>query len=140
MSGVTNMRGGLDSINRLKRAIADLPLRVRAAVAEDAVGVLNLEIKAAFDAGQTVYDTPRPRSVAKAHPGAALSLEKTGKTRGELAFVRVGTILRAQLGSKYGRYLIRYGVLPQRLPARWSQKLTDLVDEYRADFERENAS
>lgn len=134
MSGVPNARTGIDSMNRLKAAIKDLPIRIRSAVAQDAAGVLNNEMRSAFNSGRTVYDTPRPLSVN----GAPLTLVKTGATRSALFFVVIGTILRAQLGTKYGKYLVgKYGVMPQSLPAAWRAKLTQIVDEYRADFERE---
>ena len=32
---------------------------------------------------------------------------------------------------------IEYKVLPMSLPAEWRGKLEQIVDEYRADFERE---
>lgn len=136
MSGVANMRQGIDSMNRLKRSIADLPLRIRTAVAKDAAEVLNMELRSDFDSGKTVYDTPRPLSVT----GKPLTLVKTGKTRAALQFVVIGTILRAQLGAKYARYLVgKYKILPQSLPAAWRAKLQKIVDEFREDYARELA-
>jgi len=134
VSGVKNLRAGIDSINRLKAAIKDAPIRVRAAVAQDAAEVLTREIRGAFSSGRTVYDTPRPLSV----DGGRLSLVRSGRVRGDLQFVRVGTILRAQIGAAYARFLVgKYAILPQRLPEAWARALTKIVDEYRADFERE---
>lgn len=135
MSGVANMAQGITSMNRLKRAIKDLPLRIRSAVAKDAAEVMNMELRSDFASGRTVYDTPRPLSVQ----GKPLTLVKTGKTREALSFVVIGTILRAQLGMKYARYLVgKYAILPMSLPAAWRAKLQQIVREYREDFAREN--
>ena len=136
MSGVANMQRGIDSMNRLKSAIRDLPLRIRTAVAKDAAGILNVELHKDFAAGETVYDTPRPLSVK----GKPLTLVKTDRVRSALNFVVIGTILRAQLGTKYARYLIgKYKILPMSLPASWRTKLEQLVRDYREIFEREFA-
>ena len=136
MSGVASMRQGIDSMNRLKGAIRDLPIRIRSAVAKDAAEVLNMELRADFAEGRTVYDTPRPLSV----DGKPLTLVKTGRTRDALSFVVIGTILRAQLGAKYARYLIgKYKILPMSLPAAWRGKLERIVREFREDWERELA-
>ena len=136
MSGVANLRGGISSMNRLRSAIADMPVRVRSAVAKDAAELLSAEVRKDFAAGVTVYDTPRPLGVA----GNALSLTQSGRTRSELAFVAIGTIVRAQLGSKYARFLIgKYKVLPMSLPTAWAEKLGKLVAEFAADFAKEAA-
>ena len=134
MNGATNIRQGLASLARVRSAIKDLPIRVRAEVAKKAADVLNVELKSDFASGTTVYDTPRPLGVT----GKPLSLVKTGATRSALEFVVVGTILRARLGAKYARYLVgKYQILPQSLPAAWRGKLEQIVHEYRAKFARE---
>lgn len=134
MSGVAGLSKGIRSIAALKSALRDLPIRIRSSVAKDAAEVLNVEMRADYASARTVYDTPRPLSV----DGKRLSLVKTGRTFGQLFFVVTGTILRAQLGTKYARFLIgKYSIMPQRLPAAWSAKLEKIVREYREDFERE---
>lgn len=136
MSGVPNLAKGITSLNRLRSSIKALPLRIRTAVAKDAAEILTREIRDEYDSGRTVYDTPRPLGVA----GQPLSLVKTGKVRGSLAFVTVGTIVRAQLSTRYARYLVgKYKILPQRLPVKYAQALEQLVREYVEDFEREAA-
>lgn len=136
MSGVKNITRGIDSINRLKAAIKDTPLRIRRAVALDAAEILSARMRDSFAAGQTVYDTPRPLSV----DGKPLSLVKTGRTKEALNFVAIGTILRAQLPTKYAKFLVgKYKIMPQRLPAAWAQELATLVREYREVFEQEMA-
>jgi len=138
VSGVANMAAGISSINRLRSTIKALPLRIRSAVAKDAEAVLTRRAQESFDGGETVYGTPRPTSKSKAHPGTALTLKKSGKTRGALSFVAVGTIVRAALGTRYAKFLVgKYQVLPMSLPASWRAKLETLVREYREDFERE---
>jgi len=134
VSGVANMAAGISSIARLRTAIKDLPIRIRSAVAKDAEAVLTSAVRESFDEGETVYGTARPASKT----GQPLTLRKTGATRSDLGFVAVGTIVRAVLGRKYQRYLVgKYQILPQRLPAAWSKKLGQIVQEYVEDFQRE---
>lgn len=136
MSGVANMAAGISSMNRLRASIASLPVRIRSAVAKDAAEVLTAEVRESFSAGSTVYDTPRPLSV----DGAPLTLVKSGRTKADLVFVAIGTIVRAQLGTKYAKFLVgKYKVLPSSLPAAWRAKLEQLVGEYVADFAKETA-
>lgn len=140
MSGVANIARGITTINRLRASIRDLPLRLRSAVAKDAEGILNRDVHSAFDGGQTVYGTARPTSKDPKRAGAPLSLVKTGRTRGALNFVAIGTILRAQLGTKYARFLVgKYQILPQRLPAAWRLELEQLVREYAEIYRAELA-
>lgn len=63
MSGVKALAKGITSINKLKAAIKDTPLRIRRAVALEAEGVLTRLIREAFERGQTVYGAARPLSV-----------------------------------------------------------------------------
>lgn len=138
MSGVRNMPAGISSINRLRGAIVALPLRIRTAVAKDAVGFLNNELTGDFDAGRTVYGDPRPLAIGKKTVGQRLTLKKSGATRAELGFTAIGTIVRAVLGRKYQKFLVgKYKVLPASLPAKWREGLEKIVREYREDWERE---
>lgn len=135
MSGVSGLQQGITSINRLKRAIRELPKHMQESVAEDAAGYLDIKIREDFAKARTVYDTPRPLSV----DGKPLSLVRTGMIKQTLAFTAIGTIVRAELSTKYARYLIgKYKILPQRLPVAWRQYLETLVQEYR-DIELERA-
>lgn len=141
MSGVRNMAAGLSSLSKLRSAIADLPTTLRADVARAAVDVLNEAVLDSFDGGRTVYDTPRPLSVDADSVGKALTLTQSGRTRGELRFVAVGTIVRAQLGSRYAKYLVgKYKILPQMLPVQWAEKLTKIVADQVDAFEARAAS
>jgi hypothetical protein len=112
-------------VGDLKRALRRLPIAVAQGVATRAAPDLTDRTRTAFSSGQTVYGAPRPRGVS----GAALSLEATGTVKGELRFVRIGTIVRARLGPRYARYLIgRYDVLPNGpIPAAWRTALSALA-------------
>lgn len=136
MSGVANMVRGISSIARLKTAIKELPLKIRAAVARDAKDILNARMRENFAAGQTVYDVARPLSVS----GKALSIVKSGKTLSQLYFVAIGTILRVQLPTKYAKYLVgKYQIMPMSLPVAWRGELEKLVRDYRRTFAAEMA-
>lgn len=168
MSGVAGLARGITSINRLRASIKALPLRIRTAVAKDAAEILTDELRADFKAGRTVYDTPRPLSVDgqplslvsgrgarhryrhqhASTVGEVKALEAKreqldayrgrGHVKDSLAFVQIGTIIRAQLGQPYAKYLVgKYKILPQRLPVSWQAKLETIVREYAEDFERE---
>lgn len=137
MSGVANMAKGIASIAKLKSAMRELPIRVRADVAREAAPVLNRLLHSDFDAGRTVYGDARPLGV----DGKPLDLTKSGKTRATLNFVSVGTILRVQLGTKYARYLVgKYKVLPTTLPAAYRGELEALVRSHVEAFQREAMS
>jgi hypothetical protein len=137
VSGVRNMSKGISSLARLRSTIKELPLRIRADVARDAQAVLTKALDESFDSGKTVYGQARPLGVK----GNALSLVATHKTRSALAFVAVGTIVRAQLNTKYARYLIgKYGILPQSLPASWRAELESIVRKHRDRFQAEASS
>lgn len=133
MSGV---RGNLSSLRKLRQAIADLPPRMRRAVATEAAEALDVEIKNDFAAGRTVYDTPRPLGVN----GNPLSLVKTGRAKRGLGVTAFETIVRAELPTRYAKYLVgKYRVMPQTLPVTWQLLLQRIVGEYRDDWAREQA-
>lgn len=134
MSGVSNLSGGITTIARLRKAISDLPVRIRQAVATEAAEALNAEVREDYARGLTVYDEPRPAGVK----GQKLSLVKSGTTKRETGFAAKGTIVRAELATRYAKYLIgKYRILPQKLPPAWQKKLEQIVREYREDWERE---
>jgi hypothetical protein len=158
MSGIRNLREGIDSINRLKRAIRELPLRMQAAAAADTAGFVDVELRADFAAGQTVYDTPRstgakgnklslvdprptptgrkwrnprqgPKSMGKKVKGTYP--HRGGHVRDSLGFTSDGRVIRAVLGQQYARYLVgKYWILPMSLPYAWRDRIKQIVDEY----------
>lgn len=130
MSGVRSMRTGIDSINRLKSSIKSMPLKLRTGVAKDAAGYLDIEVRAEFNAGKTVFDEPRPLGV----DGEKLSLVFSGKTKSALGFDVTGTLIRAVLGQRYAKFLVgRYRILPQKLPPAWAAHITRIVEEWQAE-------
>ena len=156
MSGVKNIRSGIDSMSRLKSAIRDLPVRIRSSVAKDTSGYLDIEVRAVFAAGQTVFDTPRPLGTSgntltlvdpRPSPKTSRQWKKrkgtwphTGQhVRDSLGFTSNGTVVRAVLGQKYAKYLVgKYRILPMLLPSAWQAQIERIVDEYRDDWNREN--
>jgi len=120
-SGLRLVRGA--HLGHVKSALRRLPIKVAERVATEAAPALTSAAGASYDAGQTVYGTPRPLSV----DGASLSLSRSGDTRATVRFVRVGTIVRCVLGTKYARYLIgKYAILPNgkaAIPEAWRQRL-----------------
>ena len=122
------LKGNLSSLRELKANLRALPVSIAHSVAQRAAPVLTALTVQAFDGDQNVYGDARPPSKVD---GRALTLERTGATRRTLRFVANGTIMRCVLGTRYARYLIgKYGILPNgALPARWSQRLGQLVAE-----------
>lgn len=130
MSGVANMPALITTMNKLKAAIKTMPQRMRTAVARDAAGYLDIEVRRQFNAGATVFDTPRPLGV----DGQTLALVKTGSVQKSLGFNAKDARISAVLSQRYARFLVgKYRILPQKLPAAWAEYLTKLVQEYRDD-------
>ncbi len=111
----------------LKAELRRLPTTIAAGVAREGAPAITGLAAGAYDTGRTAYDDPRPLGV----DGQALSLQRTGLTRGTMRFVSVGTILRCVLGPKYARYLIgKYGILPggkSSIPVRWRRSLDEIL-------------
>lgn len=117
---MSGLRGNPQNLRDLARRIRTLPKRVQHAVAERAAPELTGLLTEAFANRRTVYGGARPSSV----DGGPLTLVKTGATKASLAFVAIGRIVRVRLSTRYARYLIRYGILPQRdLPVDWAKQL-----------------
>lgn len=145
MSGFKGISTYVTSMSKLRRAIRELPTQIRSAVARDAVGWLTNETASAFNSGLTVYDYARPGSVDRRHPGAPLSLVGPAKSGRhvfqDLAWVRIGTILRAQLGQRHARFLVgKYKILPNNvIPANWQEHLEELLYDYGKAWHDEQA-
>lgn len=118
------LRGDLEKITDLKKRLRALPTSLAHDVAQRGAPKLTQNTRQAFTSGNSVYGEQRPLSV----DGNALTLRDTGTTERMLAFTASGSIIRAVLATKYGRYLVRYGILPNgRMPAGWSADLGALV-------------
>lgn len=119
----------LKKITDLKKVLRQLPVTVAESGAAAIAPELTTETQRAFDAGRTVYDAPRPLTPT----GQTPTLVRSGETRRRLGFVAIGTQMRAQLGTKYARYLIgAYDILPNGpMPEKWRtflrQRLSEIV-------------
>lgn len=124
---MAGLKGNLGSIKGLKSRIRAMPVTVAHAVAQRAAPAMTQLTTQAFASKRNVYGEARPVGVN----GQPLTLEATGATKRTLGFTANGTVLRCQLGTRWAKYLIgKYGVLPNGgLPAAWSQRLGQIVDE-----------
>jgi hypothetical protein len=120
------LRGNVGALKSIGQTIRKLPVSVAHDVAQRAAPALTALTRADFDAGQSVYGDPRPRSKVDGH---VLTLTRTGATKADLRFVANGTIIRCVLGTKWARYLIgKYGILPSgALPAAYKRALDGVV-------------
>jgi hypothetical protein len=120
------------SFHYLNKSLRAAPISVSHAVANRAAPAVTSLAQGAFDGGQTVYGTARPRSES----GGRLTLNKTGATRRALAFVSTGRIMRAILGTKYGKYLVgKYEILPNGpIPLQWRERISEIVHEVKVDL------
>ncbi len=131
------LKGNPRTLAALKRAIKAMPITAAARIAARAAPEMTGLARGAFDSGQTVYDTSRPRGV----DGGALSLEKSGATRRAMQFVATGRDMRLTSLPRYAKYLIgparpgkhyahgaAYGILPNGpLPLAWRERITDIA-------------
>lgn len=108
-----------------------MPVTTAARIAARAAPEMSSLARSAFDAGRTVYGSPRPRSA----DGKALTLEKTGRTRASLQFAATGRDIRLTRLPGYAVYLIngprgqpdRY-ILPNGpLPVEWRDRMTEIA-------------
>lgn len=127
------LKGDLSSLRGLKAQLKAFPVTLRHDVAQKAAPAMTELTQQAYASDTTVYGETRPVSVVD---GRALTLDKTGRTRAGLHFVANGTIIRCALPERYTRYLIgKYKILPNgALPAKWAQKLGDIVAVQKADL------
>lgn len=128
------LKGDTRTLGALKRALRNMPITVSARIAERAAPEISSLAGDAYDAGRTVYGSPRPRSVN----GGELSLDKTGASRRAMRFIPTGRDIRTPRFPSHTRYLIgKYDVLPNGpLPAEWRERFTSIAAEVlRADIE-----
>lgn len=120
------LRGDLSQMRGLKQRLRAMPISVAHDVAQRAAPAMTGLAREAFDAGRSVYGDTRPQSKVD---GRALTLNRTGATKGTLRFTAAGTIVRCVLGTRWAKYLIgKYGILPNgTLPAQWTKTLQDLT-------------
>lgn len=109
-----------------------LPLAVQRKTAEKVAPDVTDKARAAFDSGETVYGTPRPRGVE----GNELTLKRTGKLAATILFKVIGTRVRCVLGVPYAKYNVKYGMLPGSrgfLPVSWRKSIESIVQTVIAD-------
>ncbi len=125
------LRGNVGTLKAIGQSIRKLPVSMAHEVAQRGAPVLTDLTRAAFASGQSVYGDPRPASKVT---GRALTLDRTGRTKGSLRFVSNGSIIRCVLGENYQRFLIgKYGVLPNgALPTKFVRVLGDIVASVKA--------
>jgi hypothetical protein len=120
--------GGL-SLRDFKTRIRRMPITVARQVAAQAAPMLTQFAQAALASGRNVYGDPRPKGA----DGRDLTLVETGATKRQLRFVTDGgTVVRAQLGPRYARYLVgKYKILPvgdrTAMPVNWIKALNELA-------------
>jgi len=127
------------SLRELKGVIAVMPITVAQEVATEGAKEMNVLLRAAFMARETVYGDSRAST--KHAAGKDLSLLDTTATFRTLRFVQEGTVLRCALGTKYAKYLIgKYKILPigdrTEIPVKWTRVLDEIA---RIAFERYHA-
>lgn len=119
------LKGNIESLRALRRAVERLQIiaaqRIAAASAPEISGLAG----DAYDSGQTVYGSPRPRGA----DGAKLSLVKSGASRRAMRFIATGRDIRTAILPRWTRYLIgKYDVLPNGpLPQLWRERLTSIA-------------
>lgn len=124
---------GNQALRSFKDRLRALPITVADAVAQRAAPDMTRLTQESFAGGRSVYGEARPLGV----DGNALDLERTGAIKRDLKFTREGTIIRAVLGPKYAKFLIRYGILPNgRIPEAWRRQLNVRVDEVAREAKR----
>jgi len=115
----------VNSLNRIAKRLRAVPLNLGRAVAKIAAPAITDDAQASFAAGETVYGDARPDG--KSGP---LTLEKSGRLRGGIKFVSIGSIMRAALTVPYARFMIKYGILPRggaEMPTAWREHIADLT-------------
>lgn len=124
-----SLQGDLRSLRSLRRTLAKLPITVSARIAQRAAPQVSDLARQAFDSGQTVYGTPRPKGV----DGQTLDLVRSGRARRAAQFVAEGTQMRTHVLPNYFKYLINgpkgrpdLYVLPNGpLPRAWQSALRE---------------
>lgn len=126
-----SLKGNPENLRAFAKKLRTIGKVVAQRVATKVAPSITTLARSAYADGQTVYGDARPAGVH----GNALSLVKSGATQAAMRFVSIGTKVRVQLGPRYARYLIRYGILPNgALPFKWSQQIGE---DARAEISKE---
>ncbi len=129
-----SLKGNPRTLAALKRAIKAMPITAAARIAARAAPEMTGLARGSFDAGQTAYDTARPRSVVDGHALTLVRENPWDKSRGgtfrrAIEFAATGRDIRLTRLPSYGGYLIgKYRALPNGpLPVAWRERMTDIA-------------
>jgi hypothetical protein len=127
------LKGDISKIRSLEKAISELPRVLGAKVATAVAAKITAMNRATFSAGQNAYGDPWLPSVG----GDSVDLRQSGALANAIAYVAIGTRLRARLGPAYAKYQVgRRPVLPTgKLPLRMAAAVKEAADAFiRADL------
>jgi hypothetical protein len=120
------LKGDISKIRSLERSIRELPRVVGAKVATAVAATITAMNRATFSAGQNAYGDPWLPGVG----GDPVDLRESGALAKAIAYVAIGTRLRARLGPAYAKYQVgRRPVLPTgKLPLRMAAAVRAAAD------------
>lgn len=96
------LKGNVGTIRAVERNLRRLPLVIAAQVATRVAGEITKLARQTFNSGQNAYgDRWKPDA-----DGKPATLRKTGLLASGIAYVGIGTKLRAQLGPDYSKYAV----------------------------------
>ncbi len=99
---MSGLKGDLSKIRGLEKSLAELPRVLAMKVAAASASAITSMARATFKAGENAYGDPWEPGA----DGERVDLEKSGRLAAGVAYVAIGTRLRAQLGPKYARYQV----------------------------------
>ena len=116
---------GLETFDELRRKLQRLP-EVATSIAPKIAAMFTAEAQRAFDSGQSVHGVPFTSDT-----GEALDLKESGAIRSSaVRYTSTGATIRASVGSvRHARYQLKHGFLPRRIPAEWSTKAAQIIDD-----------
>jgi len=99
---MSGLKGNLGKLRELERGLRDLPRTLAIKVAARSASAITDLARATFAAGENAYGDPWESG---AH-GERVSLHRSGKLAAGVAYIAIGTKLRAKLGPSYAKYQI----------------------------------
>lgn len=125
------LRGNPATLRALAKSLQQEPRVLAQRTAARVAPVVSSMAQASYDGGQTVYGDARPAGVT-----GPLDLYVSGKTRGSLGAVAIGTIVRFVLSTRAARYLVgKYRILPMgAMPVQWSRAIGEIARQEAAAY------
>jgi hypothetical protein len=99
---VSGLVGNVGKLREFERGLRRLPVTLAQRLAAASAGAITSLARQTFAAGENAYGDPW----APGEHGEAVTLRRSGRLAGGVAYVAIGTRLRAKLGPKYARYQI----------------------------------